>query len=506
VFEPHFTYHGFRYVEVTGLAKKPTLDALVGRVFCSASPITSRFECSNPMLNKLMENIVWTQRGNMHSTPTDCPQRDERLGWMGDAQVFAQTACFNMDMARFFTKWVRDIRDAQADDGRYPDFAPHPFDPNEKFSGVPSWGDAGVIVPWRMYVNHGDRRVLEEHFESAQRWIEYVRTQSPDLIWTGKRGKDYGDWLNGDTLILEGWPKTGGAVPKELLATAFFAHSTELLAKMATVIGRTEEARRYGELAEAIKAAFNRQFVQADGRMTGNTQAGYALALRFNLLPEPLRTKAGQYMVEGIEAYKGHASTGIQSTVRMMLELTRNGYSDVAYRLINNRTVPSWGYTIDQGATTIWERWDGYVEGRGFQNPGMNSFNHYALGAVGEWVYRTVVGISPDEQRPGYKRFTIHPRPGGGLTWAKGAYDSPRGRIASAWRIEKGAFSLEVTVPTNTSAMVHLPTTDPGAVTEGGAPVGKAAGVAPVGVENGAAVYRVGSGDYRFLVRPFSLE
>ena len=501
VFEPHFTYHGFRYVEVRGLPQKPSLGSLVGCVFHSAAPRASQFACSSPILNKLMENILWTQRGNMHSTPTDCPQRDERLGWLGDAQVFSQAACFNMHMARFFAKWAQDIRDAQADDGRYPDFAPHPFDPDARFSGAPAWADAGVIIPWRLYVNYADRRILEEHFDSAKRWVEYVSSQSPEGVWTGKRGNDYGDWLNGDTLILDGWPRSGAAVPREVLATAFFAHSTELVSRMAAVLGRTDDARRYASLAESIKAAFNRAFVEPDGRIHGDTQAGYALALHFNLIPPDRRKEVAGHMVERIEARDWHLSTGIQSTTWLMLELTRNGYADVAYRLINNRTAPSWGYMIDHGATTIWERWDGYVEGRGFQNPGMNSFNHYAFGGIGEWMFRTIVGINPDEENPGYTHFTIHPRPGGGLTWARGKYESMHGTIVSEWKIEDGSLTLNVTVPVNTTATVHVPAKEATAVSESGKPVEKAEGIDFLRFEDGAAVLRVGSGTYRFLSR-----
>jgi alpha-L-rhamnosidase len=512
VFEPHFTYHGFRYVEVTGLPEKPALDDLVGCAFGSSAPTAGRFECSEPLLNKLMENIIWTQRANLMSVPTDCPQRDERLGWMGDILAFAQTACFNMDMAAFFTKWLRDVRDAQTADGRYPDFAPHPFDPAARFSSVPAWGDAGVFVPWRAYVNYGDRRLLEEHLASARRWIEYVHEKNPDLLWKNARGNDYGDWLNADTLKLEGWPKSGAEVPKEVFATMFFAHSTELVAKMAAVLGRSEEARRYAALAEEIKAAFQRAYVAPDGRLQGNTQAGYALALYFDLLPAALRPAAARYMLEAFGTYGGHISTGFHSTIALMQELTRNGFNDEAYRLINNRTMPSWGYALEHGATTIWERWDGYVEGRGFQDPEMNSFSHYALGSVGEWMYRTIAGLNPDEDHPGYKHFVICPRPGGGLTWATGEYDSMYGRIVSRWCWEENdrrdngeaaarrPFELDVIVPANTTATVFLPARAADTVLEGAHDAERAEGVEFVRQETEERVYIVGAGHYQFRV------
>ncbi len=498
VFEPHFTYHGFRFVEVTGLAQKPKLAALTGRVFCSSSPEVGRFTCSDPMLNRLWQNIRWTQRANLMSVPTDCPQRDERLGWMGDIQAFAQMACYGMDMASFFKKWIPDVRDAQADDGRYADFSPHPYDRNRHFTGTPAWGDAGVIVPWRAWLNYADQRLLEEHLDSMKRWIEYVHGQNPDLIWRKGRGNAYNDWLNADTLKLAGWPAKGGEVPKDVFATMYFAHSTELVSKMAKAIGRDEDARHYGKLFDEIKAAFNQEFVQADGRLPGDTQAGYALALHFNLLPDDLRPKALAHLREGIRKYNGHISTGFLSTRCLMLELTRNGCNDEAWQLITSRTFPSWGYMIENGATTMWERWDGYVQGRGFQDPGMNSFNHWAFGAVGEWMFQSIVGIQPDEQHPGWKHFVIRPRPGGGVTWANGRYDSIHGPITSAWKIEKGQLALAVTIPANTTATLYVPASGVAEATESGKPASSSPGVKFLRMEDGNAVFEVGSGSYKF--------
>lgn len=498
LFEPRFTYHGFRYVEVTGLHDTPAIEDVTGIAFCSAAPEAGRFDCSSPMLNRLMENIVWTQRANMMSVPTDCPQRDERLGWMGDILAFAQTACFNMDMAAFFTKWLPDVRDAQTDDGRYPDFAPHPYNPNTRFSGVPAWGDAGVFVPWCAYVNYGDRRLLKRHFESARRWVDYVREKNPDLLWKNSRGNDYGDWLNADTLKLEGWPTAGAEAPKEVFATMFFARSTDLVARMADVLGRRDDAQRYRALAGQIRAAFNRAYVGPDGRIQGDTQAGYAIALAFDLLPESQQALAVRHLLEGFEPYGGRISTGFHSTICLMNELTRRGHSDEAYRLINNREMPSWGYAIDHGATTVWERWDGYVEGRGFQDPGMNSFSHYAIGSVGEWMVRTIIGINPDESRPGYKHFYVRPRPGGGLTWARGTHRSLYGPIECAWRKENGRLTIDLVVPPNTTATVSVPTNDVTAVTESGHPASTAPCVQYLGMQDAAACYLVPAGRYTF--------
>ncbi len=251
VFEPRFTYHGFRYVEITGLEAKPSLDAMTGMVANSSAPEVGTFECSEPMLNRLWQNILWTQRGNLVGVPTDCPQRDERCGWMGDILAFAPTASFNMDMGAFFTKWVPDTRDAQAKDGRFADFSPQPYEPDKRFSGVPAWGDAGVFVPWVAYQYYGDRRMLAEQFDAAVRWVEYIHSKNPDLLWKNARGNDYGDWLNADTLKLAGWPAKGAEVPKDVFGTMFFFRSTQIVSEMAKVLGRADDAAKYGALAEA---------------------------------------------------------------------------------------------------------------------------------------------------------------------------------------------------------------------------------------------------------------
>ncbi|GMU36762.1 MAG: family 78 glycoside hydrolase catalytic domain [Phycisphaerae bacterium] len=495
-FEPRFTYHGFRYVEVAGLPSAPSKDQLVARVLHSAAPETGEFDCSEPLLNKLWSNILWTQRSNLHSTPTDCPQRDERCGWMGDILAFAPTACFNMNMAAFFTKWLPDTRDAQADDGRFADFSPNPYDSNVRVSGVPAWGDAGVFVPWTAWEFYGDRRLLEAQYPAAVKWVEWIRSKNPDLLWKNARHNDYGDWLNADTLRLEGWPAKGAEVPKEVFATMFFARSTQLLSKMARVLGKNDDAARYEKLAADIRDAFNKAYVTPEGRIEGDTQAGYALALNFDLLPAALQGRAAARMVERFEPYGGQISTGFHSTVPLMLELTNRGYNSEAYRLVLNRKMPSWGYAIDHGATTVWERWDGYVEGRGFQDPGMNSFAHYAIGSVGEWMMKTIIGIQPDPSAPGFSRVILRPQPGPGLTWARGAYTSIRGRIGVAWQLEPGLFRMSVLIPPNVTATVFVPTDDPASVNEDGQPLDKVRGAEFLRKAGAAAVYELQSGTY----------
>ena len=499
-YEPRFTYHGFRYVEVTGLASKPGLDAIVGCVANSSVPEVGEFACSEPMLNRLWQNILWTQRGNLMGVPTDCPQRDERCGWMGDILAFAPTACFNMDMAGFLTKWVPDTRDAQAKDGRFADFSPHPYDPNVRFSGVPAWGDAGVFVPWEAYQMYGDRLILAEQLEAAERWVEHVHAKNPDLLWKHDRGNDYGDWLNADTLKLTGWPAHGAEIPKEVFATMFFYRSTRIVSEMAGVLGKAEEQKKYAELAERIREAFVRAYVSDDGTIHGDTQAGYALALQFGLVPEPLRGAAVARMVDRFKPYDGQISTGFHSTLPLMDQLSAGGHNDDAYRLLLNRRMPSWGYEVDHGATTIWERWDGWVEGRGFQDPGMNSFAHYAIGAVGEWMYSTMLGIRPT--KPGFSEVEIHPTPGPGVSWARGSYRSIRGVISCEWRQAEDGLHVRVGIPPNVRARVVLPASDSAKIEVDGRPLSSLGDAMTPDKGAGKVECRVGSGMYEFLVRP----
>jgi alpha-L-rhamnosidase len=475
VYEPRFTFHGFRYVEVTG------------RVVHSATPPSGSFECSSRMVNKLQENIVWGQRGNFLSVPTDCPQRDERLGWMGDAQVFVRTASFNMDVAAFFEKWMVDVEDAQSPEGAFPDVAPMLKGSGliDLTGGAPAWGDAGVIVPWTIYRTYDDTRIVERHYDAMARWMEYLYRANPDLIRKNRMGNNYGDWLS---------PK-GDHTPKHLLATAYWAYDAKLMAEMVEATGRQEDAEEYRDLNERIKAAFQAAYVSPDGRIEGDTQTCYLLALHMELLPEELRSAAAEHLVRTIEREDWHLSTGFVGVGYLCPVLTEAGYTGVAYRLLENETHPSWGYTIRNGATTIWERWDGWTEEKGFQSPNMNSFNHYSLGSVGEWLYRYVAGIDLGE--PGYGRIVIRPRPGGNLTHASGAYDSVRGRISSSWKIEDNQFVLETLIPPNITATDHVPSTDD--VSEGGRPVDEADGVEFLRAEEGETVLAVGSGRYEFV-------
>jgi alpha-L-rhamnosidase len=487
VWQPRFTFHGFRYVEITGLAGRPKMDAVTGIVIGSDTSRTGEFTCSDPGINQLQSNIQWGQRGNYISVPTDCPQRDERLGWMGDAQVFIRTATYNADVAAFFTKWLVDVDDGQSSAGSFSDVSP-----NVGGNGsVPAWGDAGVICPWTIYEVYGDKRILEQHLPAMTKWVDYLHLHSKDLIREKDRGNDYGDWLSiqADT-------------PKDLIGTAYFAYSTHLLAKSYRALGRIEEANKYEQLFEDIKVAFNKRYVAADGRIQGNTQCAYVMALKFELLPDDLRRKAADYLEQDIQAKGGHLSTGFVGVSYLLPVLTQAGKADTAYRLLLQDTFPSWLFSVKHGATTIWERWDGWTPEKGFQDPGMNSFNHYSLGSCGEYLFGGIGGIRPAS--PGFKKIHIEPVIRDGLTWAKTSYDSIHGKIATAWKREGQRLTLEVVVPANTTATVCVPARDMASVTESGKPVKNAGSVKFLRMDKENAIFEVGSGIYKFAseIRP----
>ncbi len=496
-YEPHFSYFGFRYVEVRGLPRPPEPGMLTGLVFHTAARPSGRFASSDARLNALMSAIAWTLRGNLMGVPTDCPQRDERLGWMGDVQAAAGMIPFFWEADALLANWLREVRAAQDPAGRFGDMSPQMFGPG-LFYGSPGWGDAGVVVPWAIYLHYGDRRIIEENYDSAKRWVDWIHTQASEYLW---RAAGPGDWLNGDRVFFDTYPRSGGAVADEIFATAFFAHSADLVARMARVLERHDEEARYRRLHGAVVKAFAQAFVDKDGVVRGGTQAGYALALHFGLVPESLRARALHHMVEAFRPYDGHLSTGIQATHRLMLELSRGGRHDVALELLSRRTPPSWGYMLDQGATTIWERWDSWVDGRDTQPDWMgwmNSFNHVAFGAVGEWVWQELVGLRPDETAPGFAHFYVAPRPGGGLAQIDATFTSPRGEIRVDWTARDGTLTLSVAVPVNSTATIVVPAAEPYAVRERGAPLDDAlctGGARPVA---GGVACQVGSGRFEF--------
>jgi len=494
VYEPRFTFQGFRYVAVEGYPGQDLLESLTGVVLHSDLPPTGSFECSNPLVNQLQHNIVWGLKGNFLEVPTDCPQRDERMGWTGDAQIFTPTASFNKEVAGFFTRWLRDLVADQRQDGAYPYVAPNTF-PSDGY-GATGWADAGVIIPWELYLSYGDKRILEENYAAMRRWIGYMRQRAgEDLVWRGDF--HFGDWLATDRNDL-GTPF--GITETDLLATAFFAHSTGLVAKIAAVLGRDEEAGEYRQLGADIRRAFQREFVTPNGRVGTNTQTAYVLTLMFDLLPENQRAEAVRRLVADIRARDDHLSTGLLGSRYLSQVLTDAGQLDVAYDLLLQDTCPSWLYPVKLGATTIWERWDGIKADGSFQNAGMNSFNHYAYGAIGHWLYSVVAGIATDPGEPGYKHAVIHPHPGGGLTYARAALNTMYGELASHWELDGASFELQVSVPANTSATIILPAGQGAGITQNGAPLVEAAGIHSVHVEEGETFVKVGSGRYDFRV------
>jgi alpha-L-rhamnosidase len=435
-FEPRFTFHGFRYVEVTGAQPLE----LTGCVLHSDTPRSGSFACSDELVNQLWRNLNWGQRGNFLSVPTDCPQRDERLGWLADAQVFLPTASLNMDVAAFMTKWGDDLLDAQSPDGAYPDVAPRLVADRD---GAPAWADAGIIVPWLVWQRYGDTRLLERHWDAMERYMAQLQRHNPDLLWRERRNNDYGDWLS-----------VGAETPRDVLASAYWAHDARLMGQMARALGRPERAAHYDRLRDGVVAAFNRAFVGEDAYIEGDTQTVYLLALHMDLLPAAQRARAAERLVADIERHGGHLTTGFVGVGLLCPVLSDMGYGDVAHRLLRNDTFPSWGYSIRHGATTIWERWDGWTEDGGFQTAMMNSFNHYSLGSVGQWLYEHVAGIRA--AAPGYAHVVIAPEPGE-LEWAEATYRSVRGPIRSAWRAAGDDFRLEVEIPANVTATVVVP-------------------------------------------------
>jgi alpha-L-rhamnosidase len=494
-FEPHFTFHGFRYVKVEGFPGTPGTEAITGIVVHSDMPRTGSFTTSDPMLNQLYHNIVWGQKGNFVGVPTDCPQRDERLGWTGDAQVFSRTAAFNFDVAGFFTSWLRDLAADQRPNGSLPDVIPDVLSRGSTTANTSSsgWGDATVIVPWTMYLTYGDTRLLERQYPSMRAYVEYQRKTAGDkLLWNS--GWHYGDWLAFATTRAD-YP--GATTDKDLIATAFFAHSADLLARSAKVLGKTEDARAYRDLFERIRAAWTKEYSTASGRLSSNTQTAYALALHFGLLPEPRRPEAGARLAADVRSV-GHLTTGFLGTPYLTDALTNTGHLADAYRLLLNKRYPSWLYPITRGATTIWERWDGEKPDSSFQDVGMNSFNHYAYGAIGDWMVRTVAGLDLDETEPGYRHLIIAPEPGGDLTSARAELMTPYGSAVSGWTLAAGRMRVTVRVPPNAHATVHLPSARVAAVSEGGHAVSGAEGVTSATQSGDTAVVSVGSGEYVF--------
>jgi len=445
IYEPTFTFFGFRYLEISGWPGRLTKNRISAQVLCSDLKKTGDFSCSDPMVNRLYRNIVWGQRGNFLDIPTDCPQRDERFGWTGDAQIFADAATYNMDCAAFYTKWIHDLNSCQQPDGVYPHIAPSPFD---GYSGCPGWGDAAVICPWIMFAKYADTRLLETFFPNMADWIDHQAKSRTDSMFTADAG--YGDWLNIDD-----------PTPGNYIAAAYLAGMCRLMSKIGALTGKQVEAKRMAALADDATGAFRSEFVTPAGTLKIKSQTGMLLALHFDLLPDAAVPQTVAELVRNIREKRGtHLSTGFLGTPLLLPVLSRFGEIDTAYELLLQTTYPGWLYPVTRGATTMWERWDSCTQENGFGNVEMNSFNHYAYGAVGEWFFKTVCGIVPcveSEKLAGFKRFILAPEPGKCLDHAEATYHSFYGIIKSAWKRGDGRFTWKFTVPCNTTAEIRLP-------------------------------------------------
>ena len=497
---PRFTFHGFQFVEVTGFPGKPGKDAITGLVLHSDTPLASGFECSDPVANRLFKNVVWTQRANFLDLPTDCPQRDERFGWTGDAQIYVHTATLNADTSAFYTKWLRELMESQLPSGVFPGYAPYPFQHGQEFGTA--WCDAGVICPWTVWQAYGDTRVIERCWPNMVKFLDWRKATSTNYLGI-VHGNEWGDWLS-----------FGTKTPLDLVDTVYFAYSAKLMAEMAAPIGKNAEAAEYQDLFTRVKAAFNEKYLRPDGSLTVDTQTAYALALFVDLIPLDLRAKSGKILADklraGETADNSGMTTGFLGTRPLLPVLTSVGENDLAVKHFQSRKFPSWGYEVEQGATTIWEHWDSYTKANGFggmdgkQNASMNSFAHYSFGAVCEWMINDLAGIQSDGV--GYEKIIIHPHPptpGSNhdhppIKWVKAHYDSVHGRITSNWKQTKSVFELEMEIPANTTATVYLPATRKDKITEGGKSLAEAKSVKFLRMENNSVVLAVESGSYRF--------
>jgi alpha-L-rhamnosidase len=450
IFEPHFTFQGFRYVKIEKYPKEPDLNDFTGVVIHSDMERIGSFECSEPLINQLQHNILWGQKGNFVEVPTDCPQRDERLGWTGDAQVFIRTACFNMNVASFFSKWLRDLQADQLENGGVPHVVPNVLGKDAHSSSA--WADAAVICPWTIYLCYGDTRILEQQYDSMKAWVEYIRAQGEnEYLWN--TGFHFGDWLALDAKE----DSYVGSTAKDYIATAFYAYSTAILRETAKILGRDEDVNKYSNLHERIIENFQKEFVTLNGRLAVPTQTAHVLALMFDLVKPEDRKRVIDTLVEYIHENKDHLTTGFVGTPYLCLVLSQNGYNDLAYKLVQQKDYPSWLYPITKGATTMWEHWDGIKEDGSFWSADMNSFNHYAYGSIGDWLYRVVAGIDTHSDKTGYKHIIIKPQPGSGLTYAKAAIKSMYGEIKSFWEDEGDTMKVLICIPSNTTATIVLP-------------------------------------------------
>jgi alpha-L-rhamnosidase len=490
-FEPHFTWQGFRYAKIEGLKGDIKPEMVQAVTLYSDMQPTGTFTSSNPLINQLQKNILWGQKGNFLDVPTDCPQRDERLGWTGDAQAFSRTASFNMNVNNFFAKWLRDLEADQVN-GSVPFVIPNVLNASVSSAG---WADVATIAPWNMYLAYGDKRILENQYNSMKNYVESIRRSARDDLWN--TGFHFGDWLfyrpdddnDGRAAVTD----------KYLIAQCFYAHSTQLLINAANVLGKQDDVKEYSGLLRKIREAFVKEYVTASGRLVSSTQTAYVLALQFDMLPENMRVQAAQRLADNVKSYNNHLTTGFLGTPYLCHVLTRFGYADLAYALLLQPTYPSWLYPVKMGATTIWERWDGIKPDGSFQVPSMNSYNHYAYGAIGDWMYRTAAGLDTYEDGVGYKHIRVKPVIGGDFTSISASLKTYYGLASVSWKLEGGNLSLDIEIPANTMATVYVPAKSVEGVKEGGVLISTVKDIRLKGMENGYLVLETGSGSYHFI-------
>ncbi len=503
-FQPSFTYHGFRYVEVSGLSAQPQLQDVKAVVFHTDAPFTATLKTGNPMINQLWSNILWGQRSNFVGVPTDCPQRDERLGWAADAQVFWRTATYNMDLTTFSRKFGADLRGTQVGTDMYGIYAPGTVRQNPGYGT--GWSDAGVVIPWTSWIQTGDKQVIEENWAGMEKYLAAIQASNPDYVWRKNYGIPFGDWLSPE-----------GVTSEDLIATAYWAYDVTLMSQMAHDIGKVEDERKYGELFEKIKIAFDKAFVRPDGFVGGvppppvfasgtattlsdkpvETQTGYVLALHMNLLPYSLRSVAAKRLVDLIEANHWRLATGFLGTPYLLGALTDTGHADIAYRLLLSTEYPSWGYLVEHGATTMWERWNG-DQMRG--DPTMNSYNHYAYGAVADWIYRYAAGIDTVPSDPGFHTIYLHPNFDRRLGSLDFSYESSYGTIHSAWSVAGDKAIWNLTIPANSKGVIPLSSEKANTFILNGKPLSLSRRVGAFSANGASFEFEIPAGSYQFEV------
>lgn len=488
LFEPTFTYHGFRYVLAQGLSRRPDFQTLSAVPVRTDLSTTGKFICSNPLWNKIMEAVRWTQWNLLFDVPAGCAARAERLAWMGDIRDCVPTALMNMDFAAFISKYLQDARDSQLPQGQFCDITPHAqLRGSTICAGSPGWADAGVTMAWDLYVATGDPEVLHRHYDSMRRWVDYVYHNNPNFLWLKALGMNWGDWLSA------GSPVT----PKTLAATAYFAHSADIVGRSAIVIGEHRDAEKYHELYCNICRAFVKRWVRADGSIWGDAQGSYALALQFGLLPKHLINPAMDHLATAIAKNKGHLTTGFLSTRALMQALSRFGRHDLASRMLNQVSRPSWGYMVDTIGTTMWESFNAYIKGHIVKL----SLCHWTWSSIGEWLWRFAAGLSPDEHQVGWRRFTVEPRPTSEIRWCQAHYRSASGPIELDWREHHHQLKLQLALPACSTALVKIPAIRLSDVLINRRPVVNFPAASHAQLTSGQAVFELPGGRYEVLTR-----